>query len=64
MDEVDGRPGHVALQSGHSDAPKGVPTASLSHPSANLPTRYPRKAGANLLFLSTNSHIDYQGRRP
>jgi hypothetical protein len=30
MDEVDGKPGHVALQSGHIDALKGVPTAFLS----------------------------------
>src|ERR1035437_4109332 len=29
MDEVDGRPGHVALQSGHLDAPQDVPTLSL-----------------------------------
>jgi hypothetical protein len=25
MDEVDGKPGHVALQSGHLDAPKDAP---------------------------------------
>ena len=30
MDEVDGRPGHVALQSGHLDAQTDVPTYSLS----------------------------------
>ena len=30
MDEVDGRPGHVALQSGHMNAPQGVPAVSLS----------------------------------
>ena len=30
MDEVDGRPGHVALQSGHLDAPRDVPMVSLS----------------------------------
>jgi len=30
MDEEDGRPGHVAPQSGHLDAPKGVPMVSLS----------------------------------
>jgi hypothetical protein len=30
MDEVDGRPGAVALQSGHLDAPRGVPMVSLS----------------------------------
>jgi len=30
MDEADGRPGHVALQSGHRHAPEGVRTASLS----------------------------------
>ena len=30
MDEVDGRPGAVALQSGHLDAPWDVPKASLS----------------------------------
>ena len=32
MDEVDGKPGHVALQSGHIDAPTDVPTAFLSLP--------------------------------
>jgi len=32
MDEVDGRPGPVALQFGHLDALKRVPTASLSLP--------------------------------
>jgi len=30
MDEVDGKPGHVALQSGHTDAPFGVPAVLLS----------------------------------
>ena len=30
MDEVDGRPGHVALQSGHLDTPRDVPKVSLS----------------------------------
>jgi 3',5'-cyclic AMP phosphodiesterase CpdA len=30
MDEVDGRPGHVALQSGHMNALQGVPAVSLS----------------------------------
>jgi len=30
MDEVDGRPGYVALQSGHMDAPSDVPAVSLS----------------------------------
>src|ERR1039458_8048522 len=30
MDEVDGRPGHVALQSGHLDAHRDVPMVSLS----------------------------------
>ena len=30
MDEVDGRPGHVALQFGHLDAPKDAPALSLS----------------------------------
>jgi hypothetical protein len=54
MDEVDGRPGHVALQSGHTNAHCGVPTDLLSLPPANLLTRYPREAGANLLFLSYN----------
>ena len=29
MDEVDGRPGHVALQSGHLDAPQDARNASL-----------------------------------
>ncbi len=32
MDEVDGRPGHVALQSGHTSAHRGVPTVFLSLP--------------------------------
>ena len=32
MDEVDGRPGHVALQSGHLDAPMDVPNLSLCRP--------------------------------
>ena len=32
MDEVDGRPGHVALQSGHADAPNDVLKISLSLP--------------------------------
>ncbi len=32
MDEVDGKPGPVALQSGHLDALNRVPTASLSLP--------------------------------
>jgi hypothetical protein len=32
MDEVDGRPGAVALQSGHLDAPLDVPMVFLSHP--------------------------------
>jgi hypothetical protein len=32
MDEVDGRPGAVALQSGHLDAPLDVPMVSLSLP--------------------------------
>jgi hypothetical protein len=58
MDEVDGRPGHVALQSGHLDAPKGVPTASLPLPSANLLTRYPREAGSNSPLLSKKPLID------
>jgi hypothetical protein len=30
MDEVDGRPGAVAIQSGHTNAPQGVLTVSLS----------------------------------
>jgi hypothetical protein len=30
MDEVDGKPGHVALQSGHRDALTDVPMVSLS----------------------------------
>src|SRR5208337_3636843 len=33
MDEVDGKPGPVALQFGHLDALNRVPTASLSLPS-------------------------------
>ena len=33
MDEVDGRPGPVALKSGHLDASTGVPPLSLSFPS-------------------------------
>jgi len=57
MDEVDGRPGPVALQFGHLDAPSDVPVVSLSLPSANLLTCHPREAGANLLLLSINSHI-------
>ena len=32
MDEVDGRPGHVALQSGHLDALMDVPNLSLCSP--------------------------------
>ena len=32
MDEVDGRPGHVALQFGHFDAPMDVPMVSLCLP--------------------------------
>ncbi len=34
-DEVDGRPGHVALQSGHGNAHRGVLAASLSLPHYN-----------------------------
>ena len=30
MDEADGKPGHVALQSGHSNALGGAPTVRLS----------------------------------
>jgi hypothetical protein len=33
MDEADGRPGHVALQSGHLDAPVDAPNLSLCPPS-------------------------------
>jgi hypothetical protein len=36
MDEVDGKPGHVALQSGHLDAPKDAPKPSLR------PSLFPR----------------------
>jgi hypothetical protein len=36
MDEVDGRPGHVALQSGHLDALADVPVVSLSLPFHSL----------------------------
>jgi hypothetical protein len=32
MDEVDGKPGHVALQSGHTNAHGCVPTDLLSLP--------------------------------
>jgi hypothetical protein len=32
MDEADGRPGHVALQSGHLDAPADAPNPSLCLP--------------------------------
>jgi hypothetical protein len=32
MDEVDGRPGHVALQFGHTNAHGGVPAVFLSLP--------------------------------
>jgi len=31
MDEVDGKPEHVALQPGHCDTLSGVPTVSLSY---------------------------------
>jgi hypothetical protein len=31
MDEADGRPGHVALQSGHLNALPDVPEVALSH---------------------------------
>ena len=59
MDEADGRPGHVAPQSGHLNALPDVPAVSLSLPFANLLTRSFRKAGANLLNLSTRSLIDH-----
>ena len=36
MDEVDGRPGAVALQSGHLDAPRDVRTYPLSLPYSTL----------------------------
>jgi hypothetical protein len=32
MDEVDGKPGHVALQFGHLDAPKDAPKSFLCQP--------------------------------
>ncbi len=38
MDEVDGRPGAVAIQSGHTNAPQGVLKVSLS-----LPNPSPKK---------------------
>jgi hypothetical protein len=63
MDEVDGRPGAVALQFGRMDAPCGVHEMSLSLPacdsriSANLLTCYPREAGANLLPFFMNPTI-------
>ncbi len=35
MNEVDGRPGHVALQSGHLDALRGVHNLSLCQASSS-----------------------------
>jgi hypothetical protein len=46
MDEVDGRPGHVALQSGHLDAPQDVSNLSLC-------LAPPHKSGAPRLAFET-----------
>jgi hypothetical protein len=50
MDEVDGRPGHVALQFGHLDAPQDAPAPSLRlRHSFRLQELEPVKQGGSLL---------------
>jgi len=58
MDEVDGKPGHVALQSGHLDAPKDAPEFLLCPPRPSSPINcHPERSAAESKDLLL-------GRRP
>jgi hypothetical protein len=75
MDEADGRPGHVALQSGHLDAPADAPNPSLCLPDSPLRKFYferkevaskacPQRVEGALLFAVAHSKIEQYRRTP